>query len=96
MTALSGHAGAISMTVRGLAGNPRHASKHAEAKSTLGTELGTLFQEGSNVEKSEALPVIWEDPEEFAEAVAKAEEALAALAGLTDVSECGFRIYNSI
>ncbi len=79
MKALSGHAGAISMTVRGLAGNAQHASKHAESMSALGTELGTLFQEGSNVEDSEALPEIWEDPEEFAEALTNAEEALAAL-----------------
>ena len=43
MTALRGHAGAISMTVRGLAGKPQQASKHAEAMSALGTELRTLW-----------------------------------------------------
>ena len=79
MEAMGGHAGALSMTLRGLAGNAQNASKHAEAMANLGTEIGSLFQEGSNVEDSEALPEIWQEPEEFAKAVAKAEDAMAIL-----------------
>ena len=84
MTALKGHAGAISMQVRGLAGDSDYVSKHARAIANLGAELHTIFQEGSNVEDSEALSVIWEEPEEFAAAVAKAEEAMAALGNAAD------------
>lgn len=84
MEAMGGHAGALSMTIRGLAGSPESASKHAEAMSSLGTEIGSLFQEGSNVEDSAALPEIWEEPEDFAEAVAKAEKALAVLKAAAD------------
>jgi cytochrome c556 len=84
MTALKGHAGAISMQARGLAGNSDYASNHAKAIANLGAELHTIFPEGSNVEDSEALPVIWEEPEEFAAAVAKAEEAMAALGEVAD------------
>jgi len=83
MTALKGHAGAISMQTRGLAGDPAHVSKHADAIAALAAELKTVFQEGSNVEDSEALPVIWEEPEEFAEALAKVEAATAALSEAT-------------
>jgi len=79
MSALKGHAGAISMQTRGLAGDPGHITNHAVAIANLGAELSSIFQEGSNIEDSEALPVIWEEPEEFAAAVAKAEEAMAVL-----------------
>jgi cytochrome c556 len=79
MTALKGHAGAVSTQTRGLAGNSDYVANHAKAIANLGTELHTIFPEGSNVEDSEALPVIWEEPEELAAAVAKAEEAMAAL-----------------
>jgi cytochrome c556 len=84
MTALKGHAGAISMTVRGLAGDPKNAGKHARAIADLGTELHAIFQEGSAVEGSETLPAVWDNPEEFAAAVAKAEEAMAALGAAAD------------
>lgn len=79
MTSLKGHAGAISMITRGLAGDPSHISSHAQAIANLSTELSSIFPQGSNVEDSEALPAIWEEPEKFAEAVARAEEAMAAL-----------------
>jgi cytochrome c556 len=79
MTALKGHVGAISMMVRGLAGDSSYLPRHAEALSALSGELKTVFQEGSIVEDSEALPVIWEEPEEFAEAIAKVKTATAAL-----------------
>ncbi len=84
MTALKGHAGAVSTQTRGLAGDSDYVSNHAKAIAGLGTELHTIFPEGSNVEDSEALPVIWEEPEEFAAAVAKAEEAMAALGEVAD------------
>ncbi len=79
MTSLKGHAGAISMQTRGLAGDPSHISSHAQAIANLGAELNSIFPERSNVEGSEALPIIWEEPEKFAEALARAEEAMAAL-----------------
>ena len=79
MTSLKGHAGAISMQTRGLDGDPSHISSHAQAIANLGAELSSIFPEGSDVEDSEALPIIWEEPEKFAEALAKAEEAMAAL-----------------
>ena len=79
MTALKGHAGAISMQTRGLAGDANYVSNHASAVAALVSELKTVFQEGSITEDSEALPAIWEKPEKFAEALAKAEEAAVAL-----------------
>ncbi len=84
MTALKGHAGAISRQARGLAGDSDYVANHAKAIANLGAELHTIFAEGSNVEGSEAMPAIWDEPEKFAEALANAEEAMAALGESAD------------
>lgn len=84
MTALKGHAGAISMQIRGIAGDPAHVAKHARAIANLGSELHSVFQEGSGIEGSEALPAIWENPEEFKAALNKAQKAMAALGDAAD------------
>jgi cytochrome c556 len=78
MTALRGHIGAASMIARGLVEDDGHLVSHARGLADGARELGRVFQEGSNVGESEALPVIWEEPEAFAAAVAKTEEATAA------------------
>jgi cytochrome c556 len=67
-----------------LAGDSDYVANHAKAIANLGTELHTIFPEGSNVEGSEALPAIWDEPEKFAEARTKAEEAMAALGEVAD------------
>jgi cytochrome c556 len=84
MTALKGHAGAISRQARGLAGDSDYVANHAKAIANLGAELHTIFVEGSNIEGSEAMQAIWDEPEKFAEALANAEEAMAALGDVAD------------
>ncbi|MFQ5982350.1 MAG: c-type cytochrome [Woeseiaceae bacterium] len=79
MTSMRGHATAISLMVRGKAGDPSFMPNHVRALSALTSELETVFQEGSIVHESEALPVIWKEPEEFAEALARVQEAAATL-----------------
>lgn len=78
MSSMGGHIGAISKHVRGLVENHGFLAKHAEALANGAAELQYLFPFGSNVGDSEALPVIWEEREEFAQAIAKAEKATAA------------------
>lgn len=80
MKALGGHVGVASMTVRGLVEDRGFLVHHAAALANGVKELEYLFPEGSNVGDSEALPVIWEEPEKFAEAVAKAQAAAAEFA----------------
>ena len=75
MTALRGHIGAASMIARGLVEDDGHLVGHAEGLAAGAKELDRIFQEGSNVGDSEALPIIWEEPEAFAEAVAKMQAA---------------------
>lgn len=75
MTSLRGHIGASSMHVRGLVDGPEFLVKHAEGLANGVSELATLFPDGSAVEDSDALPAIWERPEEFAAAIDKAVAA---------------------
>lgn len=78
MTALRGHVGASSMIARGIIEDGGHLVSHAKGLAAGAAELSRLFPEGSNVGESEALPVIWEDREAFAEAIANLEEATTA------------------
>ena len=71
MTSLKGHIGAASMHVRGLVEGPEFLVKHAQGLANGASELDRLFPAGSNVEGSEALPLIWEDPEAFSTAIAE-------------------------
>ncbi len=84
MTTLRGHIGAASMHVRGLVDDHGFLAKHAEGLANGAAELKHLFAAGSNVGESEALPVIWEEPEEFAKAIGKAEEATQAFSAAVD------------
>jgi len=78
MTSLRGHIGAASMIARGLVENDGHLLGHAQGLANGANELSRVFPKGSNVGESEALPVIWEEPEAFAEAIAKLQESTAA------------------
>jgi cytochrome c556 len=78
MTTLRGHIGASSMTVRGLVDDHGQLAAHADGLANGVAELKYVFQEGSIVDDSEALPVIWEQPEKFAAAIKKSEGATVA------------------
>lgn len=79
MTSLRGHIGAASMHVRDLVDDENgFLDKHAEGLANGAAELKYIFPAGSNVGDSEALSLIWEEPDEFAEAIATAQEATAA------------------
>lgn len=80
MSALGAHISAISMHVRGLVDDNGFLDEHAKSLARTAAELGHVFPAGSDVGDSEALPAIWERPEEFTEVVAEAERAAAALA----------------
>ncbi len=83
MTAMRGHIGAVSKVVRGQVDDNGFLVKHAEGLANGTAELNHVFQEGSNVEGSEALPVIWEDEDAFTAAIEKAQMATAAFAEIT-------------
>ena len=86
MTSLKGHIGAASMHVRGLVGGQEYLVKHAQGLANGASELETLFAAGSNVDGSDALAVIWEDPEAFEAAIAK---SVAATKAFVEAAESG-------
>ena len=52
---------------------------HADALASATAELKYLFPEGSGQGETEALPAIWENPDDFNAARSNAEQAFAAL-----------------
>jgi len=86
MTSLKGHIGAASMHVRGLVEGPEFLVKHAQGLANGASELDRLFPAGSNVEGSEALPLIWEDTEEFSKAI---EQLVATTNAFVEAAESG-------
>lgn len=91
MRALSGHNGAVSLIARAKAGQPGNASQHTAALVALAAEVGPAFEAagGAPVDDTEALPAIWERPDDFAAAIetfAAAVAALDAVAGGDDLA----------
>lgn len=78
MHAMGGHMSAISMNVRGLVEDHGFMAEHAEALAHAAAELEYIFPAGSDVDDSEALPAIWDEPDAFAGVIADAEQATAA------------------
>ena len=65
---------------------------HARGMADLAEIVPHVFPEGSGVHKSEALPAIWEQPDEFKMAVekfVKAAKGIATAAEGGDMSEIG-------
>jgi cytochrome c556 len=79
MTGMAAHIEALSMIALGMVDHPDHLQNHAEALANAGAELSVLFPSGSGEGDTEALPIIWEEPDKFSAAVAEAEKTTAAL-----------------
>ena len=78
MESLRGHIRAASMTVRGLVEDRGQLVNHAKGMASGVMEFDHIFQEGSNISDSEAFAAIWENPEEFAAAITKVQDASKA------------------
>jgi cytochrome c556 len=91
MRAVGGHMVAISTILRqGV--HKQDLVAHTRAMSTLAGLATGVFPEGSNVARSEALPKIWEQPDEFKQAMdrfVKAADQAAAAAQSDDPAAMG-------
>jgi cytochrome c556 len=76
MEAIGGHMQAAVDILRQKVPHASHMTIHADALAALSGIVGTLFPEGS--EGGDALPAIWEEPEDFAERVEAMREAATA------------------
>lgn len=79
MEAIGGHMQALSDILRGKVSHEDHLSIHAAALASLAEITPTLFPPGSGDGETEALPAIWENPEDFAERLDAFKEAGAGL-----------------
>lgn len=69
MKSIGGHMGAIVGILKGRSANKDHLVTHARGITNLAGITGTIFPPGSDFGETEALPAVWEKPDEFAKAV---------------------------
>ena len=86
MQAIGGHMQAIVDILRRHVPHTDHLPIHAGALAALAEITPTLFPPGSGGSGSEALPAVWENPEDFAKRVSAFREAAA---NLNDVAGSG-------
>ena len=78
MEAIGGHMQALGDILRGKVDHVDHLPVHAAALASLAEITPTLFPAGSGGD-TDALPAIWENPEDFAERLKAFKEAAAGL-----------------
>jgi cytochrome c556 len=87
MAANGGHAGAISLLLRGKVEHPSHLAPHARALNGLAATLTDLFPEGSDFGETRAKAEIWSKPDEFATAIATTQDAVAAFTAAVEAED---------
>ncbi len=75
MKSVGGHMGGIVAILKGETGNKANLIVHGQGMAALSNIAGSIFPEGSDFGETEALPVIWEKPADFAKAVKMFQEA---------------------
>ena len=73
MEEMASHMSALTLILFDKVDGAAYAQGHADALARASAELEILFPEVSRDGDTEALPVIWDNPEKFSEAVAKAQ-----------------------
>ena len=81
MEALGKHVGAISMMIRGKVPYD-HMIDQANALAATANTVGDVFPAGSNEGRTDALPAIWEQEEDFRTKVTALEEAATNFASV--------------
>lgn len=92
MKSIGGHMGAMAGIMKKTGGTPAHLKAHADGMASLSKMTADLFPDGSEFGDTTALPVIWEKPDEFKQAVQDFETAaahLAQVAGSGDMAAFG-------
>ncbi len=86
MDTMAGHFTALSLIFNGKVEHKDYLLKHAEALADSAEQVGKIFPAGSGIGKSEALPLVWQEPEQFAK---KADAVKVATAELRDAVKGG-------
>ena len=75
MSSVGGHMGGIVGILKQKTVNAANLQVHADGMAALSGIAGSVFPEGSDFGETEALPVIWEKPVEFAAAIKQFQDA---------------------
>ena len=81
MTEMAAHMSALSLILFDKVDGAQYGQAHIDALVRAGEEMDVLFPEVSRKGDTEALGLIWDNPEKFADAVAKAQGAFAEFQG---------------
>jgi cytochrome c556 len=89
MKAIGGHMGALGSIAKGEVSFTDEAVGHAHAINEMSKELARLFPEGTGYDadkSTKALPAVWEQPEEFQQAIQSLQDESAKL---VEVAQAG-------
>lgn len=87
METMAGHMVAITMIFGGQIDAQSHLAGHVDAVAAASTELAHMFPAGSDVGKTDALPLIWQEGNRFEEASEAAVQATTQLREAVDSGE---------
>jgi cytochrome c556 len=79
MKALSAHVSAYLLINMGKVEHPEYLKAHASALADLGAQARVLFPVGTDAGNTDALPLIWKEPDKFSKLVSKLEKSSATL-----------------
>lgn len=79
MSAMAAHTGAFSLINFGRVEHRDHLLAHVDALAALGTQLKVLFPAGTATGDTDALPLIWQEQEKFAQLLKSGEKSTADL-----------------
>jgi cytochrome c556 len=80
MQSFGAHISAIVLIFTGKVDQPDQLAAHSDALAAVAAYTDTLFPADSADGETHALPLIWEEPDQFAEVARNAKTATAALA----------------
>ncbi|MDH5255224.1 MAG: cytochrome c [Gammaproteobacteria bacterium] len=79
MAALSNHVSAFMLVNFGKVEHQGHLKAHANAIADLGTQAKVLFPAGTDAGDTDALPLIWKEPDKFRKLLGDLEASSAKL-----------------
>jgi cytochrome c556 len=77
MNAMAAHVGAFLLVNTGKVEHQDHLQAHANALADLGAQVRAVFPAGTDSGKTEALPLIWQEQEQFMQLVTELETSSA-------------------
>ena len=79
MSAMAANVGAFLLVNTGKVEHRDHLKAHANALADLGAQVRVVFPAGTDAGNTDALPLIWQEQEQFMQLVTKLEKSSAQL-----------------